>query len=263
MELTLPKSSAPSASRAAVYKLHDRSGLRKGSAIAVLDCCWLGTTPIYPPYGVTRLMARPGEIVERGKPLFYIEAADMVQAQNDFLVALAGINRPRSRVTITEIIEKQNRTLYEGKAGSLRDFRTAQADLAQARADLRTAESGLEAARNRLVILARPTMKSPRSSNTARSLQDADLRAAVRHRRAAQDRPRPICELRQYRCGPSGLHHRRPRDGVDRRLCARERGAEDLDRTADGIHHAGLSEHGVQSDHRSMSPLRSIRTSAG
>ena len=42
----------------------------------------------------------------------------MVQAQNDFLAAVAGINRARSRVTITEIIEKQNRTLYreQGRA---------------------------------------------------------------------------------------------------------------------------------------------------
>jgi cobalt-zinc-cadmium efflux system membrane fusion protein len=112
-------------------------------------------TPIYPPYAgrVTRLMAKPGDKVERGQPLFFIEAADMVQAQNDFLTAMSGINRARSRVAITEIIEKQNRTLYEGKAGPLRDFQTAQADLAQARADLRTAESALEAARNRLVIL--------------------------------------------------------------------------------------------------------------
>jgi cobalt-zinc-cadmium efflux system membrane fusion protein len=112
-------------------------------------------TPIFPPYAgrVTRLMARPGDMVERGQPLFYIEAADMIQAQNDFLAGLAAINRAKSRVTITEIIEKQNRTLYEGKAGALRDFQTATADLAQARADLRTAESALEAARNRLAIL--------------------------------------------------------------------------------------------------------------
>jgi cobalt-zinc-cadmium efflux system membrane fusion protein len=112
-------------------------------------------TPIFPPYAgrVTRLMAKPGDMVERGQPLFYIEAADMVQAQNDFLTGLAAINRAKSRVTITEIIEKQNRTLYEGKAGALRDFQTATADLAQARADLRTAESSLEAARNRLAIL--------------------------------------------------------------------------------------------------------------
>ena len=112
-------------------------------------------TPIFPPYAgrVTRLMAKPGDTVKRGQPLFFIEAADMVQAQNDFLAAVAGVNRAKSRVSITEIIEKQNRTLYEAKAGALRDFQTATADLAQARADLRTAESALEAARNRLAIL--------------------------------------------------------------------------------------------------------------
>jgi cobalt-zinc-cadmium efflux system membrane fusion protein len=112
-------------------------------------------TPIYPPYAgrVTRLLVKAGDTVERGQPLFYIEAADMVQAQNEFLAAESGINRAKSRVTITEIIEKQNRTLYESKAGALRDFQTATADLAQARADLRTAESAVEAARNRLAIL--------------------------------------------------------------------------------------------------------------
>ena len=112
-------------------------------------------TPIFPPYAgrVTRLMAKPGDTVRAGQPLFFIEAADMVQAQNEFLAGLAGVNKARSRVSITEIIEKQNRTLYESKAGALRDFQTAQADLAQARAELRTAESALEAARNRLSIL--------------------------------------------------------------------------------------------------------------
>ncbi len=47
-------------------------------------------TPIFPPYAgrVTRLMAKPGDMVERGQPLFYIEAADMIQAQNDFLTDL-------------------------------------------------------------------------------------------------------------------------------------------------------------------------------
>jgi cobalt-zinc-cadmium efflux system membrane fusion protein len=112
-------------------------------------------TSIYPPYAgrVTRLTAKPGDVIQRGQPLFYIEATDMVQAQNDFLTAMSSINRARSRVQITEIIEKQNRTLYEGKAGPLRDFQTAQADLVAARADLRTAESMLEAARNRLLIL--------------------------------------------------------------------------------------------------------------
>ncbi|MEA3028234.1 MAG: rane fusion protein heavy metal efflux system [Alphaproteobacteria bacterium] len=133
-------------------------------------------TPIFPPYAgrVTRLMAKPGDTVERGQPLFYIEAADMVQAQNDFLTALAAINRAKSRVTITEIIEKQNRTLYEGRAGSLRDFQTATADLAQARADLRTAESSLEAARNRLAILGKT---------------DAEITAFQEHGRISSETP--------------------------------------------------------------------------
>lgn len=113
------------------------------------------STPIYPPYAgrVTRLMVKAGDYVKQGDVLFYIEAADMVQAQNDFLAARAGLNKARSQVAIAEIIEKQNRTLYEGKAGPLRDFQTAEATLVQARSDLRTAESALEAARNRLSIL--------------------------------------------------------------------------------------------------------------
>jgi cobalt-zinc-cadmium efflux system membrane fusion protein len=113
------------------------------------------STPIYPPYAgrVTRLMVKAGDYVKQGDVLFYIEAADMVQAQNDFLAARAGLNKARSQVAIAEIIEKQNRTLYEGKAGPLRDFQTADATLVQARSDLRTAESALEAARNRLTIL--------------------------------------------------------------------------------------------------------------
>ena len=58
-----------------------------------------------------------------------------------------------SRRELAEIIEKQNRTLYESKAGPLRDLQTAQATLVQARADLTNAEAAVEAVRNRLSIL--------------------------------------------------------------------------------------------------------------
>jgi cobalt-zinc-cadmium efflux system membrane fusion protein len=114
-----------------------------------------GATPVFSPYAgrVTRLMVRPGEMVRRGQPLFFIEASDMVQAQNDFAAAVAGLNRARSRLTLTEIIEKQNRTLFESKAGSLREHQTAQADAAAARSEVRTAEAALEASRNRLALL--------------------------------------------------------------------------------------------------------------
>lgn len=113
------------------------------------------STPIFPPYAgrVTRVLAKAGETVKQGQPLFFIEAADMVNAQNNFLAAVGNLNKAKSAVAIAEIIEKQNRTLYETKAGPLRDFQTAQATLIQARADQRNAESGLEAARNNLSIL--------------------------------------------------------------------------------------------------------------
>src|SRR5262245_58393603 len=43
------------------------------------------STPVFSPYAgrVTRLLARPGDVVVKGQSLFVIEAADTVQAQND------------------------------------------------------------------------------------------------------------------------------------------------------------------------------------
>src|SRR6185369_8965908 len=50
------------------------------------------STPVFSPYAgrVTKLMARPGDSVTQGQPLFVIEAADTVQAQNDFIAAMTG-----------------------------------------------------------------------------------------------------------------------------------------------------------------------------
>jgi len=133
-------------------------------------------TAIYPPYAgrVTRVLVKAGDIVQQGQPLFYIEAADMVSAQNNFLAAVGNLNKARSAVAIAEIIEKQNRTLYEGKAGALRDFQTAQATLIQARADLRNAETALEAARNNLSILGKT---------------DAEITAFQEHGKITSDTP--------------------------------------------------------------------------
>lgn len=113
------------------------------------------STPVYSPYPgrVTRLLVKPGDQVSVGQPLFFIEAADMVQAQNDFLASRAGLNKAKSRVEITDIIERQNRKLYDSRAGSLRDWQQAQADQAQAQSELRSVEAAVEAARNRLRIL--------------------------------------------------------------------------------------------------------------
>jgi membrane fusion protein, heavy metal efflux system len=56
------------------------------------------STPIFSPYSgrVTRLAAEPGDVIQRGQLLFALEATDMVQAQNDFITAIAGLETARS-----------------------------------------------------------------------------------------------------------------------------------------------------------------------
>ena len=51
------------------------------------------TTPVFSPYSgrVSRLIARPGDLVERGAPLFAIAASEFVQGHNDLVTAVAGV----------------------------------------------------------------------------------------------------------------------------------------------------------------------------
>ena len=114
-------------------------------------------TPVFSPYTgrVLHLLAKPGDTVEKGQPLFVVEATDMVQSQNDFVTALTTLNKARSQLTLTQINEKRQRILSDGKAVPLKAYQQAQADLAAAESDFKSAESALDAARNRLRILGR------------------------------------------------------------------------------------------------------------
>ena len=77
----------------------------------------------------------------------------MVQAQNDFINAIAGLNKARSALELAKIVEQQNKTLYESKASPLRDLQQAQAATRAAENDVRATETTLEVVRNRLRIL--------------------------------------------------------------------------------------------------------------
>ncbi len=112
-------------------------------------------TPIYSPYAgrVIRLLVKPGDTVVPGQPLFTVEAADMVQAQNDFISAATALNKARSARHLAEIVDTRQRSLYEGKAVPLKEVQQARALLDAAENDARSAEVALEAARNRLRIL--------------------------------------------------------------------------------------------------------------
>jgi cobalt-zinc-cadmium efflux system membrane fusion protein len=113
------------------------------------------STPVFSPYAgrVTKLLARPGDSVKQGQPLFVIEAADTVQAQNDFVTSATALNKAKSQLELAQIQDKRAKDLFEGKAVPLKDYQQSQATLIQAQNDLRSAETALEAARNRLRIL--------------------------------------------------------------------------------------------------------------
>ncbi len=113
------------------------------------------STQVFSPYAgrVTKLLARPGDHVEQGQALFVIEAADTVQAQNDFIAAATALNKAKSQLELAQTQDKRARDLYEGKAVPLKDYQSAQATLISAQNDLRSTETALEAARNRLRIL--------------------------------------------------------------------------------------------------------------
>lgn len=115
------------------------------------------TTPVFSPYSgrITRLVARPGDYVERGAPLYAIEAAEFVQGQNDLVTAVAGLEKAKSRLLLAQTVEKRQRELLAIKGGALKDLEQAQSDLVQAQGDLRSAEISLAASRNRLRILGR------------------------------------------------------------------------------------------------------------
>ncbi|WP_407184350.1 efflux RND transporter periplasmic adaptor subunit [Bradyrhizobium centrosematis] len=113
------------------------------------------STPVFSPYAgrVTKLLAKPGETLKQGQPLFTIEAADTVQAQNDFIAAMTSLNKAKSALELSDIQFKRAKDLYEGHAIPLKDYQQAEATQVQARNDMRSSETALEAARNKLRIL--------------------------------------------------------------------------------------------------------------
>ena len=113
------------------------------------------STPVFSPYAgrVMKLLVRPGDNVTQGQPLFVIEAADTVQAQNDFVAAFTAVNKAKSALDLAQIQDTRAKDLFEGKAVPLKDYQQSQATLIQAQNDMRSSQTALEAARNKLRIL--------------------------------------------------------------------------------------------------------------
>src|SRR6185312_3621169 len=96
------------------------------------------STPVFSPYAgrVTKLLAKPGDSVVKGQPLFVIEAADNVQAQNDFIGAMAAMNKAKSALDLAQLQGARAKDLFEGKAVPLKDYQQSQATLIQAENDM-------------------------------------------------------------------------------------------------------------------------------
>ncbi len=112
-------------------------------------------TPVFSPYSghVVRLIAKLGDGVERGAPLFEVEATEFVQTANTFISAVGTAKTAQSQLKQAEINEKRAHELYLANGGALKDWQQSRTDLAAAQNAVRSAEIALAAARNQLRIL--------------------------------------------------------------------------------------------------------------
>jgi cobalt-zinc-cadmium efflux system membrane fusion protein len=113
------------------------------------------TTPVFSPYSgrVIKLIAKLGDHVEPGAPLFEIQASEFVQAQNDLITALANLQTARSQLAQAQTNEKRTHELYLAQGGALKDWQQAQTDLITAQNTVRSDEIAAHAVRSRLRIL--------------------------------------------------------------------------------------------------------------
>jgi len=139
------------------------------------------TTPVFSPYSgrVSRLIAKPGDHVDRGASLFAIEASEFVQGQNDLVTAVAGVDKAKSKLALAQQVEKRQKELLAIRGGALKDLEQAQSDLVSAQGDMRAAEIALAAARNRLRILGRSDEEIARLEKVDRIGAEAIVAAPI------------------------------------------------------------------------------------
>jgi cobalt-zinc-cadmium efflux system membrane fusion protein len=105
------------------------------------------TTAVFSPFTgrVTRVLAKVGDHVKAGAPLFALDAGEVVQAQSDLLTAAAQVHQTQAALT-------RQRNLVKSDGASTKDVQQAETDFA-------TAKAALESARNRLKVLGYSTAK--------------------------------------------------------------------------------------------------------
>ena len=113
------------------------------------------STVIVSPFSgrVTKLIARIGDTIERGAPLFEIDSPEVVQAQTDLIAAVQGVGKAKSQLALTQRSVARLTELLAARATSVREVDQAKSELSSAESDLKTSEGTLQAARNKLRVL--------------------------------------------------------------------------------------------------------------
>ncbi|MGB9368683.1 MAG: efflux RND transporter periplasmic adaptor subunit [Xanthobacteraceae bacterium] len=113
------------------------------------------STVVLTPFAgrVTRLIAKIGDEVKRGDPLFEIDSPEVVQAQTDLIAALHGLEKAKSQLALAKRVMDRQSGLMNDKVTSQRELDSARNDFAAAESDLATAQGTLMAARNKLRVI--------------------------------------------------------------------------------------------------------------
>jgi cobalt-zinc-cadmium efflux system membrane fusion protein len=102
---------------------------------------------------VTKVLAKIGDDVKRGDPLFEIDSPEVVQAQTDLIAALHGLEKAKSALNAAQRQAERANRLIKDKAISQREVDQAINDQIGAESDFKTAEGTLTFARNRLRVI--------------------------------------------------------------------------------------------------------------
>src|SRR5262245_721432 len=113
------------------------------------------STVVLTPFSgrVTRLIAKLGDTVKRGDPLFEIDSPEVVQAQTDLIAAIQGVEKAKAQLVLTKSVLDRQVNLLSGRATAQREVDQARNEHAAAESDYTTAQGGLTAARNRLRVI--------------------------------------------------------------------------------------------------------------
>jgi cobalt-zinc-cadmium efflux system membrane fusion protein len=113
------------------------------------------STVVLTPFSgrVTRLIAKLGDVVRRGDPLFEIDSPEVVQAQTDLIGAVQGLEKAKSQLVLAKSVLDRQVSLLTGRATAQREVDQARNEHAAAESDYATAQGGVTAARNRMRVI--------------------------------------------------------------------------------------------------------------